>query len=272
MKNFICVLFILSVFSCKKAENTENVHFDEIEVQDFDDIEDEPEVYDTEAAKIKIESVEATKVTTSSCDKFVDYYKLNTQSSTTFKIKGYGFNTLQGQSKVKFLFRDVKELRPVTVVSWSGTEINIRIDTLPKGTKNVPIWFRVEREDSTGMKATISRLLKCVGVFNAVHFGQPMWEVEQQRDILNLQAVGTLTNITAAWVPTNGDVLSRDNGTKAVLMSKATTGSGATLKTILTVWERNFNCTGAIQKKKYTFQNGTIVAKTGETAFTKYQH
>jgi hypothetical protein len=272
MKIFIYVLLILSVFSCKKAENTEGVYFDEIEVQDFDEIKDEAEVYDTEATRIKIESVEGTKAPASSCDRFVDYYKLNTQSSTTFKIKGYGFNAAQGQSKVKFLFRDVKEVRPVTVVNWSDIEINIKIDSLPIATKNVPIWFRVEREDSTGMKAAVSKLLKCVGVFNSVHFGQGIWEVEQQRNILNLQAVGTLTDITTAWIPTNGDVLSRDNGKKAVLISKATTGSGTTLKTVLTVWERNLTCTGAIQKKKYEFKNGAISVKSGETGFTKYQH
>ena len=116
------------------------------------------------------------------------------------------------------------------------------IDTLPKGTKNVPIWFRVEREDSTGMKAAVSRLLKCVGVFNGIHFGQPNWEVEQQREVFGLSTPGTLTDISTSWVPTNGDVLSRATGdTKGVVMGKTVTGTGVKQKTTVTVWERNLN-------------------------------
>lgn len=271
---FIILLFALSFSACQKDPVSHDTYSDDTtEIQDFDDIADETPIYESEATKIKIESVEPqSSVSSSSCDKFVNYFKLNTQTSTTFKIKGYGFNASQGQSKVKFLFRNNKELRPVTVVSWSNTEINVTIGTLPTDTKNVPIWFRVEREDSTGMKNAVSKLLKCVGVFNGIHFGQPMWEVEQQRALLSLSAPGTVTDITSAWTPTNGDVLSRATGdSKGVVVSSVVTGTGAKQKTTVTVYERNLNCKGSIQKKKYIFKDGALIPKAGETAFVKYQ-
>lgn len=271
---FITMLFVLSFSACQKDLVSHDTYNDDTtEIQDFDDIADEPQDYKPEAAKIKIESVEPQSlVAASSCDRFVGYFKLNTQSSTTFKIKGFGFNASQGLSKLKFLFRDVKELRPVTVTSWADTEINVRIDTLPTGTKNVPIWFRIEREDATGMKTAVSKLLKCVGVFNSVHFGQAMWEVEQQRSALGLSSPSTLTDITTSWTPTNGDILHRASGdTRGIVTGKTVTGSGTTQKTTVSVSERNLKCTGAIQKKKYLFKDGALVPKADETAFVKYQ-
>lgn len=272
---FIIFLFALSLTACKKDLQVSNDYdTDTEEIQDFEDIADEPDnIYDPEAKKIKIESVEPqSSVPSSSCDKFVNYFKLQTASTTTFKIKGYGFNATQGQSQVKFLFRNVKELKPVTVTSWSDTEINVRIGELPTDTKNVPIWFRVERSDSTGTKNAVSRLLKCVGVFNDIHFGQALWEIRQQRAVLGLGTPSNEITISASWVPTNGDVLSRETGgMKGVVMGKTVTGTGAKQKTTVLVYERNLKCTGAIQKKKYVFKDGALIPKTGEAAFVKYQ-
>jgi hypothetical protein len=265
MKKLILFSLSLLFFACHQDQNSYDLSEDTIEIDDSNIETSEPYEIETRAAKVRITSVEGLKNTNAICDRFTDYYKLNSETTTPLKIVGYGFGASQATTVVKCLFRDAKLPHTVNIISWSDTEINLTIAAVPDSTKNVPIWFRVEKLDG---KVAVSSLLKCVGVLKNIHFGQAQWETALQRKRFNLTAMGEAQTITTSYNPTKGDILKRNSGnTEGVIMEKKTDSKG---KISIVVWERNLVCRNGIQKKTYKFENGAILKRINEEQFTKF--
>ncbi len=284
------------------------IEIDYVEAFDFDDDTEAPEPpetsgynpetsgqLETRGVTFKIYNVkpvhDADTVANGVCvrQSFLGFKKLDILSGGQFEIIGKGFGSTQQDATIKASYK-TNVLFPVVINTWTDTAIVVSVTkftalVLPI-LKNLSLKFTLEKNFSSTSGTTrrkVTKTIKGVSWYKNAHlytgidstldayYPSSVWEITYQKFQQNsgdsLYSAKTLIN--SLYTPKVSDILNRQSLPHQYGYIKAIEGQ-TTMGTKVRVWERNYKCTGSIQKKIYYYKNGAFTARYGEPIWTHY--
>lgn len=276
----ILFFLILTLASCQ----TQNIDFDtdnEIETE-IDD--SNPETLITHDANelgvlerstaIKITSASASNIVgvNSECDRFKGQAKLKVGTGpdgTEFTLRGVNFGATQGLKIAEVEIPSVTSTPvPVSIISWSNTEIKLKIPKVGEATKNITIKIRLI--DSV---RTTTASFRSVGWFENenIWYGHNRWDLMQNETFKTLYPTlqSAKVAIGTSWIPAMNDiVIENSNGLIGVITNTKVIASGLNKGKIqATVRMRNTTCTGTTTTANYLFHIGQFEIMKAKRGF-----
>jgi hypothetical protein len=297
---FLCV----SIVACHKdsliseKNNTTQDDSDYIEIDDTADDTEEPEPFqlETRASEFKIYRVkpvhDADTIANGTCvrQSFVGYKKLDILSGSQFEIIGKGFGSTKQDATIKASYK-TSILFPVIINTWSDTSIVVSVVkftslVLPV-LKNLSLKFIVEKDftsTSGTVRRKVTKSIKGASWYKEhsyltgldpsldAYYPSSIWEITYQMFQTNFgdSLYSSKIIINGEYTPKVGDVLNRQSVPHQYGYIKAIEGQNSRGETKIRVWERNYKCKGAIQKKIYYYKNGAFTVRYNEPIWTHY--
>ncbi len=298
-------LILISVVACKKDAFTEaetaqteqlTSDFDSPIVEDYDNLdflsETESEPFELqERASLplpKLDSVYSAsgKYSADGCAENTLSKSFAIAANETVTIKGQNLGASQGTGTLTAAAKYGTDsvAIPLTVVSWTATQITATVGTIPD-TLKASIKFSAKIPYKKADTSTVivlkakTKTLKALANRAYGLFGSSAYEINKQRALAGntaaFSAASTaIDSATNNYVPVRGDILARSDSKNAVVVAVGAADDKGVRA--ITIWQRNgaSPCTTSIKKGTWQFKRKFVAKSTEATSgtWTKFSH
>ncbi len=290
-------LIAINLTSCTKAVDLpDEVYYNPSEdYEEINDIEDDSDISDPlsieeRGVTFRIYSVEPTgglydKVVGNECTRFGTYTKLDILAGNQFTIKGKGFGNIKDSINIVASYKtgiNFPVIKNTVIDTMMVVSIAKFTSLVQPVLKNLNLKFTCTR-DFNGVTKKAVKSIKGTSYWKNQHlytqlpstlqalYPNSVWEVmfqQQERGTILNKYYASPTLLSTNYTPEIGDLLLRDEVAGQYGIVKEVSSPDAAGKRKLKVWERNYKCKGAIQKKTYYLKAGQFLEnRYGEPSF-----